>query len=166
MRVLYLVNVSIHVLAAMLWLGGMFFLAVVGGPVLRRIDDPALRGRLFEVLGRAFRRVGWWSILVLVLTGIGNLGFRGLLSHGALASRAFWASPFGHTLAAKLVAVAAMIGVSAVHDFVIGPAASRAARERSPRAATLRSRAAWLARINAGLGVAVVLLAVRLARGG
>ena len=166
MRTLYLLNVTLHVLAAMLWLGGMFFLAAVGGPALRRIDDPVLRGRLFEVIGRAFRRTGWWSILVLVVTGIGNLAFRGVLSNGVIVSRAFWDSPFGHTLAAKLVAVAAMLGVSAVHDFVIGPAASRAARDRSPRAATLRSRAAWLARINAGLGVAVVLLAVRLARGG
>lgn len=166
MRTLYLLNVTLHVLAAMLWLGGMFFLAVIGGPVLRRVDDPVLRARLFEVLGRAFRKAGWWSILVIVLTGIGNLAFRGVLANGMILSGAFWASPFGHTLAAKLVVVAAMLGISAVHDFVIGPAASRAARDRSPRAARLRSRAAWLARINAGLGVAVVLLAVRLARGG
>jgi uncharacterized membrane protein len=37
MPALYYVNVTIHVLAAMLWLGGMFFLGVVGAPVLRAI---------------------------------------------------------------------------------------------------------------------------------
>jgi putative copper resistance protein D len=165
-RELYLLNVTVHVLAAMLWLGGMFFLALAGGPVLRRIDDRALRARLFEDLGEAFRRAGWWSILVLVLTGIGNLGFRGLLSRGTLMSGAFWASPFGHSLAAKLVAVVAMIVISALHDFVVGPAASRAARGGGAEAERLRGRAARLARLNAMLGLVVVVLAVRLARGG
>lgn len=165
-RTLYLLNVSVHVLAAMLWLGGMFFLAVVGGPALRGIEDPALRGRLYSSIGRGFRRAGWWSIAILVATGIGNLAFRGLLSWQVLGSGRFWGTRYGHTLAGKLVAVAAMIAVSAVHDFVLGPAASRAARRGDPEARALRSRAAWLARINAGLGVVVVLLAVRLARGG
>ena len=40
---LYYASVSVHVLAAMLWLGGMFSLAVVGAPVLRRVEPPALR---------------------------------------------------------------------------------------------------------------------------
>jgi putative copper export protein len=34
----YYINVTIHVLAAMLWLGGMFFLGAVGAPVLRTIE--------------------------------------------------------------------------------------------------------------------------------
>jgi uncharacterized membrane protein len=54
----YYLNVTIHVLAAMLWLGGMFFLGVVGAPVLRAIDPPPLRQRLFQELGTRFRRVG------------------------------------------------------------------------------------------------------------
>ena len=33
MSTLYYINVSAHLLAALLWLGGMFFLAVVGAPV-------------------------------------------------------------------------------------------------------------------------------------
>ena len=49
----YYVVVTIHVLAALLWLGGMFFLGVVGAPVLRRIEPPALRRRLFQELGVA-----------------------------------------------------------------------------------------------------------------
>ena len=38
MSALYYINVTIHVLAAMLWLGGMFFLGAVGAPVLRAIE--------------------------------------------------------------------------------------------------------------------------------
>ena len=44
MSILYYINVSAHLLAALLWLGGMFFLAVVGAPVLRHIE-PAKRAR-------------------------------------------------------------------------------------------------------------------------
>ena len=41
----YYLNVTIHVLAAMLWLGGMFFLGVVGAPLLRAIHAARERSR-------------------------------------------------------------------------------------------------------------------------
>jgi copper resistance protein D len=161
---LYLLNVTVHVLAALLWLGGMFFLAVVGAPILREVEPPDLRARLFQRLGVRFRSVGWACIAVLLLTGVGNLYFRGVL-RPAKAMLSIWATPFGHTLAWKLVAVAAMIVVSVLHDFVLGPAAARAPA-RTDRARRYRVGATWLARVNAVLGVMVVILAVRLARGG
>lgn len=161
----YFLNVSVHLLAALLWLGGMFFLAVVGAPVLRQVEAPDLRARLFQRLGERFRTVGWWAIGVLVATGVGNLHFRGVLDAAVLGSPEFWTSPFGRALAWKLAGVTAMIVVSAVHDFWLGPAAERAGRG-DPGADRMRRRAAWLARLNAVLGLAVVLAAVRLARGG
>jgi len=75
------------------------------------------------------------------------------------------ANAAGHALGWKLGLVAAMIIVSAVHDFVLGPRAGQAAPS-SGEAMALRGRAAWVARINALLGVALVAAAVRLARGG
>jgi uncharacterized membrane protein len=161
---LYFANVTVHVLAALLWLGGMFFLGVVGAPVLRKVEPPALRAELFRLLGERFRVVGWGAIAVLVLTGLLNLHYRGLLG-SALLETPFWASAYGRALAWKLSAVAAMIAVSALHDFVLGPAAGRA-RPGSPEAVSLRVGAAWLARVNALFGVIVVIAAVRLARGG
>ncbi|HEX6533372.1 MAG TPA: CopD family protein [Gemmatimonadaceae bacterium] len=163
---LYYANVTVHVLAAMLWLGGMFFLGVVGAPVLRAIEPPALRQRLFQQLGVRFRSAGWWAIGTLVATGVVNLHYRGWLHwDGVLGSDAFWRTPVGHALALKLAAVTTMIVVSATHDFVLGPMAGRA-EPGSPRALGLRRHAAHLARANALLGVLVVVAAVRLARGG
>src|SRR5690606_10534592 len=46
----YYVNVTILVLAALLWLGGMFFLAAVCAPLLRRLEPPALPPRLLPLL--------------------------------------------------------------------------------------------------------------------
>ena len=165
MSQLYYVNVTIHVLAAMLWLGGMFFLGIVGAPVLRSIEPPPLRQRLFQELGTRFRRVGWVAIGVLVTTGVLNLYFRGWLHwNGVLGSGDFWRSSVGHALAAKLVAATLMISISGIHDFIHGPRAGRAA-PGSAAAITMRKQAALLARANALLGVILVIAAVRLTRG-
>lgn len=166
MPALYYANVTLHVLAAMLWLGGMFFLVVVGVPVLRSIEPPPLRQRLFQELGTRFRRVGWWAIAVLVVTGVINLHFRGWLHwRGALGSAAFWGTSVGYALGIKLLAVSMMVVISALHDFVDGPRAGRAV-PGSPEAIRLRRRAVLLARVNVLLGVLLVAAAVRLARGG
>jgi copper resistance protein D len=148
----YWAAVTLHILAAFAWLGGMLFLGVVGAPVLRSVEPPALRQRLFQQLGLRFRTVGWAAIAVLVATGIVNLYYRGWLHwSGALGEPAFWRTGVGHALAVKVGAVAVMIVVSALHDFVLGPAAGRAA-PGTPRAIALRRRAALLARANALVG--------------
>jgi uncharacterized membrane protein len=164
MSTLYYLNVTIHVLAAMLWLGGMFFLGVVGAPVLRAVEPPALRQRLFQQLGMRARALGWWAIAILLLTGTLNLYFRGWLHwDGVLGNATFWRTSVGVALAAKLVAVATMVMVSAVHDFVLGPMAS-GLPAGTAEAVAFRRRAALLARANAMLGVVIVIAAVRLAR--
>jgi copper resistance protein D len=121
---------------------------------------------LFQELGVRFRTAGWWAISVLLVTGVINLHYRHWLQwNGLLNNAAFWRTPAGHALAAKLGAVAAMLVVSFVHDFIVGPAAGTAV-PGSVEARRLRKRAALLARANAILGLVVVIAAVRLARGG
>ena len=160
----YYLNVTIHVLAALFWLGGMFFLAVVGAPVLRSVEPPELRRELFRRLGEQFRAAGWAAIGVLLVTGTLNLWFRGLLS-ATLFEGSFWGTSYGTALAWKLGAVTVMLAMQALHDFVWGPRASRVA-PGSPEQAVMRRRAAWLARGSALVGVVLVFAAVRLARGG
>lgn len=162
----YYVNVTLHVLAAMLWLGGMFFLALVGAPVLRQVEPPELRRAMFDRLGRRFRTVGWITVAVAVVTGIGNMQFRGWLHwNGVLDSAAFWGSRTGTALALKLAFVLVMVVVEAYHDFVVGPRAGRAT-PGSADAARLRRQASWLARVAGAFGIGVVAAAVFLARGG
>ena len=160
---LYYANVTVHVLAALLWLGGMFFLAVIGAPALRGIEPPRLRQQLFQALGTRFRRAGWIAISVLVVTGVGNLYFRGWLHGTVLFNPAFWRTGTGLALAVKLVCVTTMMALSGVHDFVLGPRAGRAA-PGSEEAARLRRLSSWTARIEALVGLVLVVAAVRLAR--
>jgi copper resistance protein D len=162
---LYYANVTLHVLAALLWLGGMFFLAAVGAPVLRAVEPAALRAELFRQLGERFRWVGWAAILVLLVTGLVNLWQRGLFSEGLLLEGTFWSTRYGTALGWKLGSVLVMVVVSAVHDFVHGPAAGRL-EPGSAAALAMRRQAAWMARVNALVGIVLVIAAVRLARGG
>ncbi len=165
MPVLYWVSVNLHVLAAMFWLGGMLFLGVVGAPALRAVEPATLRQQLFHTLGVRFRAAGWTAIGLLVFTGLANLHYRGLLRWSeVLGSREFWSTSMGRALGTKLVLVAIMLVISAIHDFILGPAAGRAA-PGSDQASRLRRRAALLARFNALAGVLLVLAATRLARG-
>jgi copper resistance protein D len=160
---LYLVNVTLHVLAALVWLGGMFFFALVGAPVLRTIESDTLRAELFRKLGERFRIIGWGAIAVLLVTGVLNLYFRGLLAADVLGSSAFWGTPFGSVLMWKLGAVALMLVVQCIHDFHLGPAAGRA-RAGSQEALKMRRRAAMLARFSAIIGLIVLVAAVKLVR--
>ncbi len=162
---LYFVNVTVHVLAALLWLGGMFFLAAVGAPVLRKVESPQLRQLLFQRLGARFRQVGWACIGVLLVTGVLNLWFRGALRWSLLSSSAFWSQPFGRALAWKLGAVTLMLALQVVHDFVVGPRAGRFP-PGSSEALRYRKAAAWMGRVSVLVGIVIVIAAVRLARGG
>jgi putative copper export protein len=157
--------VTLHLLAAMLWLGGTFFVAAVGAPVLRRVEPESLRADLFRRLGARFRAVGWLAIAVLIATGAMNLELRGMLNVETLGDPAFWGRSYGRALGWKLALVGAMTGIAAIHDFVLGPRASRL-EPGSPGALAARRSAALLARGNAILGIALVAVAVRLARGG
>lgn len=155
---LYHSLIFLHVLAALFWLGGMFFLAAVGAPVLRKVEPPELRARLFHDLGVAFRRSGWPAIGVLLFTGIWILHLRGVLRWEVLGDPSWWGTSYGRALLWKLLMVVVMIVVSAVHDFVVGPMAARGDK--------VRRWAALLARGNAVAGLILVYWATRLARGG
>ena len=158
---LYYTSVTVHVLAAMLWLGGMLFLGLVGAPALRAVEPAELRQKLFRDIGTRFRGVGWVAIVILLVTGVLNLHLRGWLS--SVLDAAFWGTTAGRALAAKLVAVTTMLVISGFHDFVHGPRASRYTAG-TPEAIAARRTAVHLARINALVGVIIVIAAVRLAR--
>jgi copper resistance protein D len=135
----------VHVLAAITWIGGMLFVALVLVPVTRR-EDPALRARLFHAVGVRFRTVGWIAVGLLVATGLGNLWLRPYL----------WASP---RLRWKLGLVALALILAILHDFVLGP------RSGAPGAdPSVRISASWLARINVLVVLVIVLLGLSLVR--
>lgn len=159
----YLAIVIVHILAAIVWVGGVLFFALVGAPVLRAVQPPELRASLFDAIGRRFRFVGWWAVGVLLVTGPLLLAMRGWLSPDVLFRAEFWRTAAGTALAWKLALVALMIGLTAAHDVALDPARVRAT-ERGAAAERSRRRAVLMARFGALAAVAVVAVAARLAR--
>jgi uncharacterized membrane protein len=157
-----MVTVFAHIVAAIAWIGGMIFLVVVFVPVLRKTAEPASAIRLFHLLGRRFRTVGWVALGTLVVTGAMNVTYRGYGLLDWLTGNVF-AGQWGRTLLHKLLLVGAILGLSVVHDFSLGPRAL-AAPEGTPARERLRKLASWFGRITFVLALAVVAFAVQLAR--
>jgi putative copper resistance protein D len=159
--------VLIHVLAAIIWLGGMFFIALVAVPILRKIEPPAKRSEILSVTAKRFRVLSWIAISVLLVTGVINAINRGvtidLISMGGLLS-----SHFGKVLTVKVILVLIMVVLSAIHDFILGPQLTKLISSSlhnpdSLQSLKIRRRyVSWLARTNVMLGILVVACAVML----
>lgn len=164
MHALYLLSVWIHILAATVWIGGMLFLVLVVVPWLRKgRTDAAI---FLRETGERFRNVGWICFALLLVTGTFNLWARGVRL-GDFARADWLQSSFGKTVVVKLSAFLLVLVVSAVHDFAVGPRATRAiaADARSMRAQVERRRASMLGRINVILALVLTAAGVLLVRG-
>jgi len=165
MQALYVVSVWLHILAAVTWIGGMFFLVLVVVPWLRK-GDRAKAAAFLRETGVRFRDVGWTCFAILLVTGTFNLWARGVRLHH-LIDPAWITSPFGSAVAWKFGLFIVVVAVSAWHDFWLGPLAA-AVGERDPHgpeAEKLRRLASKVGRLNVLLALALVAFAVIIVRG-
>jgi putative copper export protein len=144
------VLVAVHLLAAAVWVGGTIALVFVGVPVVARLEGDA-RARSMRMLGQRWRPLGYGSLLVLGATGV------------PLAADDWDAgSGFRWTLLAKVISAVALVGLAALHDFVLGPRLAREMREgRRPRT---RPLLAAVGRAAFAFTIVVPLLGVALTR--
>jgi uncharacterized membrane protein len=165
-HVLYVASVWLHILAAMVWIGGMAFLVLVLVQPLRNMERKDIAAALLATSGRRFRNVGWTCFAILIVTGVYNLYARGIRWDLATTT-GFWKTPFGSVLALKLSIVAVLLAMSVVHDFFVGPRATDAlARDpQSEEARRLRRWSSIAGRVTFLLSLVVVLLGVMLVRG-
>ena len=165
---MYFLNVWIHILAAAVWTGGLIYTAAVVVPYA--LSHPVEeRQRILRGLGRKFRWIAWGSIVVLIITGIGNLMLRltpikfSQILNGELFDPEKVERLIAIWLPWKLMLVIVMIALMAFHDITSMRAAKR--YEGSPESAPgnrAGSRAAALATLVA---ILVLYVSVRLVRG-
>lgn len=165
---MYLINVWIHILAAAVWTGGLIYTAAVAVP-FALTHEAEERQRILRGLARRFRWIGWGSIVVLFITGLGNLTLRlspikvSQIFNGEVFDPAKVEQLIAIWLPWKLMLVVVMIGLMAFHDITSIRAAKR--YEGSPESAPgnrMGSRAAALATL---LAILVLYVSVRLVRG-
>lgn len=161
----FVVSMWLHLLAAIVWIGGLAFIAMVLVPTLRAPGMRAHAVTLLRTAGRKFQRIAYASLVTLGVTGVLNLYFK---AGGSIAAATqLLPTPYGHLLMTKVSLVVAIVALSLYHDFAVGPAAARAmeADPAGSSASSLRRRASWLGRINMLLSLVVMTLALLLVRG-
>jgi len=151
----------IHLLAAVIWIGGMAIISLVIVPVLayREASSTPTSGHaeLLRTMGERFSQVGWVCIVVLLMTGMLNL------MHLAIPLDVLFTTRLGKLLIVKWCFVAGMIGLSIYHDFIAGPRL-RSLSPQDPVYACLTARMRWSGRLSLVLGLAVLFFALGLRR--
>ena len=164
---MYQAAVILHIVAAVTWVGGMLFLVLVLVPLTRKeLDMPGQGAVLLRQAARRFLPVAWTSIVVLVVTGVFIAW-----DHWGIRPGNFFTSGghFFRTLQIKLGLAVLVIGLSLVHDFVLGPYVVRQLENRPvaggpPLPSRARVLLLLLARINLVLVLIILALAVALIR--
>ncbi len=148
----YLGLVTLHLLAAVVWIGGMLFLGMVLTPVLRD-RPPVERASLLHGVGRRFLKIGWTALAILLLTGPTLWALHGF--------------PLTPVLIAKLALVGIILVLSVLHDFSLGPRLVTELQKGGETKETLqlRRRVSLLARLNVLLALVVLILGLAISRG-
>ena len=159
MSIFWVAVLSLHLLAAVSWIGGMLFLSLVLAPLVRSAAVPGLPD-LFRAAALRFRLVVWSAIAVLLTTGPFLLHQRGI----SFLSPSQWPP----ILQTKIALVALLLLLTMAHDFLLGPRVSRISAlppsERTAREQTLLRASRWLPRLAVLIAVGVLISAAMLAR--
>lgn len=143
-----------HLLATVVWLGGMAMFVLLIWPVQRRSPD-ALPG--LEAIENRFRPIANFSLLVLLMTGVVQTStddhYSGLLDFSSDWSRA---------ILGKHLAFIPMVAIVAFLQFGLEPALERArllaAKGKSTdEVSQLRERQRLLIQVNFGLSIIVLI---------
>jgi len=159
------INFFLHLMATVVWIGGLMLVTFVLWPEVRGIlarnpseESQRALTRLLDRLRKRFYPLANLSLVVLIATGIYQMGknryYEGLLQFNNDWSRA---------ILFKHIAVIGMVGIGVLMQWGIIPAMERTALlmsrqpdEASSTSAALRRREQRLTALNAILGIIVL----------
>lgn len=148
----------LHMLATILWIGGLAALSLIVLPAARQVLDPVAYADLLAALQKRLDPFGWFSVIVLLASGMLQMSsspnYAGFLSISGL-----WAN----SILIKHILFGLMVIVSGYITWGLLPALRRAAILQAsgkdvPDGETLKKRELFLLRLNLILGVLVLLL--------
>ncbi len=150
----------LHMLATVFWIGGLAALSLIVLPAARKELDDAAYGALLANLQRRLNAIAWFSLAVLILTGMFQMSSSPFYN-GFLAIQNNWSV----AILTKHLVIGVMILASGYITWGILPALQRTALLRAAgrtvnetQALRLQRREVWLLRANLFLSVIVLLL--------
>ena len=157
MTINYLISIFVHVICAAFWIGGMLFIPLVLVPGIKNQPNRVL---LLHKTGIKFRFYGWFAVIILIITGVLNIHFRGLPFTIAF----FTSTSYGKLLSIKLVLFVVMLLVGGIHDFYFGMKSIDEMQQTSGSKFKLLAR--WTGMLNLLLALIIAFLGVAISRGG
>jgi len=137
----------VHLLAAVVWVGGTVSLVFVAVPPVQRLQGEE-RARVLRGFGRRWRPIGWSALGVAIATGIALAWRDGVFD--TAPDRVDW------LLTIKGALVGLVVAGSYLHDFVLGPGLAR--QIRAGEAQTLRPLLTAIGRANLAITVTLPVL--------
>lgn len=147
---------GLHMLATVIWIGGLAALVLFVLPVARHSLDAEAYAKLVDKAQRRLDPLGWLSLVVLVGTGLFQMSASPNYQ-GFVAVNNRWSA----AILLKHIVFLGMVGVSAYQTWGIMPtmrrlAFLRAKGQETPQAEQLQRREERLLRLNFALGVIVL----------
>ncbi len=150
----------LHMLATVVWIGGLAALSLIVLPAARKTLNRAAYGALLAQLQVRFQQVGWFSLVLLAVTGMFQMSSSPSYE-GLLAITNSWAA----AILIKHLVIGLMVLVSAYVTWGLLPSLQRMALMRNAgrevveaEAERLERREVALIRLNLLLSVVVLLL--------
>ena len=127
MEILSLLVLWLHVIAAVVWVGGNLILAMVIVPHFRQNLPPVQRIQLLTQIGKRFEPIVWGCVGVLFFTGIINI-----FDAVGITSATPIPDAFMRTLLIKIVLFFVLVILTALHGMVFAPRLSAAIETLDP----------------------------------
>ena len=104
----------VHITSAAIWVGGSLFIGVVFAPIFKKMSMPVEERILLMVqVGRRFNKLALPALFILIATGMYQ-------AHLVLQkSDILYETSYGHVLIIKMILVAALLVLYAVHVRII-----------------------------------------------
>lgn len=148
----------LHMLATVLWIGGLAALSIIVLPAARKVLDPGAFAALLAGMQKRLDPLGWFSVIVLLASGMLQMSSSPNYD-GVLSIQGVWAG----SILIKHILFGLMVLISGYITWGLLPALKRAAllqaRDKDDtNAQTLQVRETFMLRLNLILGILVLLM--------
>lgn len=156
-EILFIIATTIHLLATVVWIGGIFFILFVALPSARKILEKP--GPLMGALSKRFVPLANISILLIFMTGI----LMSLSSH-TLSEIVSLGNTWSQMLSAKIITALIMTGIHFYRGLILTPKIAKLTAEEGhqKRVSGLQRLSLNLVKVNFIFGIAVLFISAML----